>query len=151
HAPRCRPLRRRVEASLPLPVAWPHVCQTEWRRLPVLPKLHAGWRAPGQPGTAIPHADLEFGHHAADAHPSCRGTRRRGGYLLPLLHHHPPSGSRHWKPPPARPHRPPLAPTGRAPGLPLQTPPPPAPAPAPLGGPSVTKFFSLVGRTPRPR
>ena len=53
-APRRRPRRRRLEASLPLPVARPHVRQAERRRLSVLPELHAGWRAAGQSGQQNP-------------------------------------------------------------------------------------------------
>ena len=66
HASRCRPRRRRLEASLPLPLARPHVRQAERRRLPLLPELHAGRRAARQPRNEQSLvADLERRRHAA--------------------------------------------------------------------------------------
>ena len=41
--------RGRLEAPVPLLVARPDVRQAKRRCVPVLPELHAGWRAAGQP------------------------------------------------------------------------------------------------------
>ena len=45
--PDAGPCRRRLEISLPLPVARRGLRQTEWRRVPLLPELHAGRQAAG--------------------------------------------------------------------------------------------------------
>ena len=69
HASRCRPRSRRLEAPLPLPVARPHVRQAERRCVPLLPELHAGWRACGQYRRAAAGGHLEFRDDAGDAPP----------------------------------------------------------------------------------
>src|SRR6266436_5915685 len=76
-----------METSVPLPVARPHVRQTEWRCVSVLPELHAGWSAGGPDSGPAPPPDLEFGEDPGNAPSARRGPRRRSGYLFALLHH----------------------------------------------------------------
>ena len=90
--PDARHDRRRLETSLPLPLARPAVRQAQWRRLPMLPELHAGGQSGGPRGGPALGADLELGGGAADAaSPRC-GPRRRDRRLLALLHGHSPPG-----------------------------------------------------------
>ncbi len=90
-AARCGARRRRLEAPVPLPLARSGVRETERRRLPLLPELHAGRQAARHRRAAAAGRDLERTGDAADAPPSCHGARRRGGHLRALLHHHPAS------------------------------------------------------------
>src|SRR5471030_1129258 len=103
-APRFGPRAGRLEASLPLPLARPHVRQAERRRLSVLPELYAGWRARGQDWGTTALGHLEFGADAGNAPSACRWPRRRSGHLFALLHHHSAPGTGDRQPAAAWPH-----------------------------------------------
>ena len=62
---------RRLEAPLPLPMARADVRQAERRCVPLLPKLHAGWRAGGQDRGAAADGHLEWRSDAGDAPTAC--------------------------------------------------------------------------------
>src|ERR1700674_4830857 len=90
------------------------VRETERRCVPLLPELHAGWRAGRESGAAAARGDLELGNDAADAPFARRRPRRRSRRLLALLHHDPAPGPGNRKPIVARPDGPPPAAAGGA-------------------------------------
>src|SRR5688572_4968211 len=91
-----------METPLPLPVARSDVHQAERRCLSLLPELHAGRRARRAHSGSAAAPDLELRSDAGNAPAARRRPRRRGGHLLPLLHHYSTPGTGDRKPATAR-------------------------------------------------
>jgi len=112
-----------------LPLARPHVRETQRRRLSLLPELHAGRQAGGKPRLAIDRGDLELAGdvpNEAFARGKAGGRDRR---LRALLYDDSTSAAGGGQPGFPRAHRAPRAAGSRAPGL-LFTPPAEAAPPA---------------------
>src|SRR5579872_3594413 len=133
-----------MEAPMPLPVARSHVRQTKWRRLSLLPELHARRRAARESGRAVADLHLEFGDHAANAPPAWRRPWGRNRCLFALLHHHSAPGSGDRQPDLPWADGAPPAPHRRAFDLPFQAARPPA-APAQKDGIKGAPFIPLAG------